>query len=136
MAVNLAKMGETKVTVPLILLGALLVFGWKAKDFTVGTLDEFFFSEAEASQLAEAVTKNTETLTNYIRRQDLRDVNSEIAGVTNQIQETQLWIEANGQNPIATARLQELVERKNKLEAKKACLLNDNIEDKSVCEEA
>lgn len=136
MSVDFSKLSQTRVTVPIALLLGLFWVGWNARDFTIETLDEFFFSEAEASQLAEAVKQNTDTITTYIKRQDLRIVNAEIADVTDQIIETQLWIEANGQNTIATARLQDLVERKNKLEAKKACLLNDNVTDKSTCDEA
>ena len=48
---------------------------------------------------------------------------------------TQLWIAANGENPIATARLTDLVQRSRALNDKKDCLLNDNVTDKSVCDD-
>ncbi len=136
MAINLAKLGETKVTVPLILIAAVAVGGYKAESFTVEVLDEFFFTDVAASELAKAVEDNTTVLYSYIQQQEIRDVNADIVLVANQIQETQLWIAANGENPIATARLGDLVTRQRQLNDKKACLLNESITDKSVCEDA
>lgn len=136
MALNYSKLAETKVTVPLILILAVAVGAYKAQDFTIEVLDEFFFTDVAASELAKAVEDNTDVLYSYIQKQEIRDVNSEIARVASQIQETQLWIAANGENPIATARLGDLVARQRQLVDKKACLLNDNISDKDVCEDA
>lgn len=136
MAINLAKLGETKVTVPLILIAAVAVAAYKAESFTVEVLDEFFFTDVAASELAKAVEENTDVLYSYIQQQEIRDVNADIVLVANQIQETQLWIAANGENPIATARLGDLVARQRQLQDKKACLLNEGITDKSVCEDA
>lgn len=134
-APDFSKLGETKITVPLILLAALVAFGWKARDFTVEGLDEFFFSEAQGQELAEAVKQNTIVLTDYIRRQEIRDVNDQLEQIGSQITETQLWIAANGENPIATARLGDLVQRRSELQEKKACLLNENITNKEVCDD-
>ncbi len=136
MAFDVSKLGETKVTVPLILILAVAVAAYKAESFTVEVLDEFFFTDVAASELAKAVEDNTDVLYSYIQKQEIRDVNSEIARVASQIQETQLWIAANGENPIATARLGDLVARQRQLNDKKACLLNEGITDKDVCEDA
>jgi len=136
MAINLAKLGETKVTVPLILIAAVAVAAYKAQSFTVEVLDEFFFTDVAAAELADAVQANTEVLYSYIQKQEIRDVNEQIVLVANQIQETQLWIAANGENPIATARLRDLVARQRQLDDKKDCLLNERITDKDVCEDA
>lgn len=136
MSLNFSKLGETKVTVPLILILAVAVAAYKAESFTVEVLDEFFFTDAAASELAKAVQDNTDVLYSYIQQQEIRDVNADIVLVANQIQETQLWIAANGENPIATARLGDLVTRQRQLNDKKACLLNERITDKSVCEDA
>lgn len=136
MALTLGKLGEQKVTVPLAVLVGLLVIGWQAKDFTIEGLDEFFFSEAQGEELAKAVKANTEVISAYIRRQEIRDVNEQIEAANSQIQETNLWIAANGDNPIATARLAELNTRLTRLTNKKSCLLNDNISDKAVCDDA
>ena len=136
MAINLSKLSETKVTVPLIMILAVAVGAYKAQDFTIDVLDEFFFTDAAAAELADAVQANTEVLYSYIKKQEIRDVKEQIVLVANQIQETQLWIAANGENPIATARLGDLVTRQRQLDDKKACLLNENITDKDVCEDA
>lgn len=132
-AVNLAKLSETKVTVPAILLITLVVFGWKAKDFTIEGLDEFFVSEAEGSQMVEQIEDLNENLTKYISKAEIREINNGIQEINAQVTETQLWIAANGANPIATARLGDLVARRDNLMATKACLLDDNIEDKDLC---
>ncbi len=136
MAINLSKLSETKVTVPLIMILAVAVGAYKAQDFTIDVLDEFFFTDAAAAELADAVQANTEVLYSYIKKQEIRDVKEQIVLVANQIQETNLWIAANGENPIATARLSDLVARQRQLDDKKDCLLNENITDKDVCEDA
>ncbi len=132
-ALNLAKLGETKVTVPLILIAAVALIGFKAQSFTVDVLDEFFFSEAQGQELADAVQENTQVLYEYIAKSEIREVNDAMREVNEQITETQLWIAANGTNPIATARLGDLVQRRDELKDTKACLLNDNIENKDNC---
>lgn len=134
MALNLSKLGDTKVTVPLILILAVAVAAYKAESFTVEVLDEFFFTDVAASELAKAVQDNTDVLSSYIQKQEIRDINAQIAQIGEQVTETQLWIAANGENSIATARLGDLVSRKRVLEEKKDCLLNDNITDKAVCD--
>lgn len=136
MAINLSKLSETKVTVPLIMILAVAVGAYKAQDFTIDVLDEFFFTDAAAAELADAVQANTEVLYSYIKKQEIRDVKEQIVLVANQIQETNLWIAANGENPIATARLSDLVARQRQLDDQKDCLLNENITDKDVCEDA
>ncbi len=133
MAMNFSKLGETKVTVPVILIVAVALIGFRAQSFTVGVLDEFFFTDAAAAELAQAVDANTEMLTKYIAKSEIREINNDIQTVTEQITETQLWIAANGSNAIATARLGDLVQRRDSLKETKACLLNDNIEDKDNC---
>jgi len=136
MALNYSKLAETKVTVPLILILAVAVGAYKAQSFTVEILDEFFFTDAAASELAKAVQDNTDVLSSYIQQQEIRNLNEQIAQIGEQITETQLWIAANGENPIATARLADLVSRRTQLQSTKACLLNESITDKSVCEDA
>ena len=130
---NLAKLGETKVTVPLILIAAVALIGFRAQSFTVDVLDEFFFSEAQGQELAQAVEKQGIMLYEYIAKSEIREVNDAMREVNEQITETQLWIAANGTNPIATARLGDLVQRRDELKDTKACLLNDNIENKDNC---
>ena len=135
MAMNFSKLGETKVTVPVILIVAVAVIGFRAQSFTVKVLDEFFFSEAQGQELAEAVQENTEVLYKFMSKSEIRDLNNEIREVNEQITETQLWIAANGANDIATARLSDLMRRRDELSETKACLLDDDIEDKDFCYE-
>lgn len=131
---NFSKLGETKVTVPLILILAVAVGAYKAESFTIALLDEVFFTDAAAADLVDAIEANTDVLSSYIQRQDIRDVNDQIEDIGDQITETQLWIAANETNPIATDRLTDLVKRRRRLEERKDCLLNDNIIDKGICD--
>jgi len=130
---NFAKLGEQKVTVPLALLVGLLVIGWQAKDFTIDGLDKFFISEAEGGQMTKQIEGLNETLTKYISKSEIRAINDDISAVNDKVTETQLWIAANGENTIATARLTDLVKRRNSLQETKDCLLNNNIDDKEIC---
>lgn len=129
----LTKLGETKVTVPIALLVGLLWVGWNARDFTVDGLDEFFISEAEGGEIAKQVEEIGTKLDSYIARDEIREINRQLEEVASQITETQLWIAANGENAIATARLGELVRKRDRLNSTKECLLNDNISDKENC---
>ena len=132
-ALNFAKLGEQKVTVPLILLAFLLYVGWEAKDFTIEGLDEFFISEAEGSEMASQISKTNELLVGYISKQEIKEINAAIRLIGDQITETQLWISANGANEIATARLGDLVARRAGLQATKTCLLDNDITNKDLC---
>ena len=133
MAMNFSKLGETKVTVPLILLVSLVWFGWNARDFTIEGLDKFFISEAEGGEMTKQINVLNETMTKFISKSEIRDINDKIQDANDQISDTQLWISANGSNQIARARLADLVKRRDALEATKACILNDNTTDKDNC---
>ncbi len=61
MAMNFAKLGEQKITVPAILLVFLVYMGWNARDFTIGGLDEFFISEAEGGEMTKQIEGLNET---------------------------------------------------------------------------
>lgn len=130
---NFSKLGEQKVTVPLILLVFLVVVGWNARDFTIEGLDKFFISEAEGGEMTKQINVLNETMTKFISKSEIRELNDQIRDAEDKISVTQLWISANGSNTIARDRLSELVTRRDALKATKACLLNDNIVNKDNC---
>lgn len=132
--IDVKKLGETRVTVPLALLAGLFWLGLNARELTIGSLDQVFFTDAAAGELTKAVERNTDALTAFIRRQEIRDVNEQLDDVAAQITATELWIAANGANAIASARMVELINRKSKLEEKRSCLLNASIENKELCD--
>lgn len=132
-AIKLDSLKEMKFTVPVTLLIGLVVIGWQAKDFTIGGLDEFFVSEAEGSEIVKQLEEIGDNLDSYISKAEIREINHGIEEVNAQITETQLWIAANGGNAIATARLGDLVRRRDSLQATKDCLLDNDILDKDLC---
>jgi hypothetical protein len=119
--------------VPVTLLVGLVVIGWQGKDFTIGYLDDFFLSEAQGSEIADQIEDLNENLKGYISKSEIREIQHEIEEVNAQITETQLWIAANGANDIATARLGDLVQRRDNLRETKECLLDESITDKDLC---
>lgn len=131
--IKLESLKEMKFTVPVTLLIGLFVIGWQAKDFTIEGLDDYFISEAEGGEMTQQIEQLNVNLTKYIEKSEIRAINDDIGAVNDQVTETQLWIAANGENQIATARLGDLVKRRDSLKETKECLLNDNIEDKEVC---
>jgi hypothetical protein len=131
--IKLESLKEMKFTVPVSLLIGLFVIGWQAKDFTIAGLDEFFVSEAEGSEMTKQIEELNENLVGYISKSEIREINNLIQEATTQITETQLWIAANGTNTIATARLGELVQRRDNLRETKVCLLDEDITDKDLC---
>jgi len=130
---NFARLGEQKVTVPAILLVFLLVVGWNARDFTIEGLDKFFVSEAEGGEMTKQINVLNETMTKFISKSEIQDLNDKIQAANDQISDTQLWVAANGTNEIARVRLKELIQRRDALMATKECLLNDNITNKDIC---
>lgn len=131
--IKLESLKEMKFTVPVSLLIGLFVIGWQAKDFTIAGLDEFFISEAEGSEMTKQIEELNENLVGYISKSEIREINNLIQEATTQITETQLWIAANGTNEIATARLGDLVQRRDNLRETKVCLLDEDITDKDLC---
>lgn len=131
--IKLESLKEMKFTVPVSLLIGLFVIGWQAKDFTIAGLDEFFISEAEGSEMTKQIEELNENLVSYISKSEIRELNHQIQEATEQITETQLWIAANGTNQIATARLGDLVTRRDNLRETKVCLLDEDMTDKDLC---
>jgi len=131
--IKLESLKEMKFTVPVSLLIGLFVIGWQAKDFTIEGLDAFFISEAEGSEIVEQLDKISDSLDSYISQSEIREINHQIQEVNAQVTETQLYIAANGNNDLATARLQELVARRDALRDTKDCLLDSNILEKELC---
>jgi len=131
--IKLESLKEMKFTVPVSLLIGLFVIGWQAKDFTIEGLDAFFVSEAEGSEIVEQLEDISDSLSSYISKSEIREINHQIQEVNAQVTETQLYIAANGNNDIAMARLQDLVARRDALKETKDCLLDDNITEKELC---
>jgi hypothetical protein len=131
--IKLDSLKEMKFTVPVSLLIGLFVIGWQAKDFTIEGLDAFFISEAEGTEIVEQLDKISDSLDSYISKSEIREINHQIQEVNAQVTETQLYIAANGNNDIATARLQDLVARRDALRETKDCLLDEDITNKELC---
>jgi uncharacterized membrane protein YebE (DUF533 family) len=83
--------------------------------------------------MVQQIEELNDTLVGYISKSEIREINNLIQEATTQITETQLWIAANGTNPIATARLGDLVTRRDNLRETKSCLLDDDMTDKDLC---
>ncbi len=131
--IKLESLKEMKFTVPVSLLIGLFVIGWQAKDFTIEGLDAFFVSEAEGSEIVEQLEDISDSLSSYISKSEIREINHQVQEVNAQVTETQLYIAANGNNDLATSRLQELVARRDALRETKACLLDESITEKELC---
>jgi hypothetical protein len=132
---------QLKVTVPIGLLIGILYVGYKADSISLALLDEVFFSEAQGQTISEKVdkigkevTELSETVQQFVKVDTIKELNRKIQDTEDQISETNIGIATNGESPAYAARLRDLSMRLDTLTEQKACLLNDNITNKELCD--
>lgn len=126
---DLANWRKSKVTVSLGTIAVCALLLWGAHEYTVYHLDGVFMSAAQAESLTEKVeqalqksTENSEQLLKFVHRIELSDAREQLDNLRGQLQETELWEAANGENEISQARKRDLRQRIDRQEDKVDCL--------------
>jgi len=128
--IDYEKVTKTKVTVPIILIVGLVVFGVKFNGLTVDYLDDFFITsvaaEEQYKELSEQLTANTKLITGHIRTYELNENAKDTRRVTDQIYNLELYVAANGENELAQTRKRDLQAELARLGRVRACILRNN----------
>ena len=127
--IDYSKLKETKVTLPLIGVLALLWFGWKFDGITVDYLDEFFLSKSLAEEQYTVITKQTtETrvlIVTHINEYKLNENAKSTANAADQLYNLELYVAANGASDLTTNRQRDLANTLARLGRQRACIIRN-----------
>ncbi len=130
---DIEKLTQRKVTVPVIMVIAFIALGWKFDHITVDYLDDFFMTKAVAEEQFESINKqlgaNASLITGHIRTYELNENAKQSQRVQDQIYELELYIAANGENDLTRTRNRDLAASLGRLGRVRACIIrNDDDE--------
>lgn len=134
--ITLETLKQTKVTLPLIMVVGLVVLGFKADNLTVSYLGEFFLEKAVAEeqyeQITQAVESNAKLITGHIRTYELNENARDTRAVQEKLSDLELYVAANGVNPIVTDRRAELQRELGRLGRVRACVIRNDPDENCI----
>ncbi len=134
--IDIEKLTQRKVTVPIVLLIGVLVLGWRADSLTVSYLGEFFLEKAVAEeqykQITEAVASNAKLITGHIRTYELNENARDTRRVQEKLSDLELYVAANGSNPIVTTRRTELQGELGRLGRVRAYIIRNDPDENCI----
>ncbi len=129
--IDYSKLKETKVTLPIIGVIGLLVFGWKFDGITVGYLEQFFLSKAVAEEQYTVITKQvTETrvlIVTHLNEYKLNENAKATANTSDQLYNLELFVSANGASDLTVNRQRDLANTLSKLGRQRACIIRNAV---------
>jgi len=127
--VDWAKLKETKVTLPVIAVVALVIFGVKFNAITVDYLDDFFLSKAVAEEqyavITEQVTETSTLVVTHINEYKLNENAKATRETADQVYMLELYIAANGDSDLTTTRKRDLTNALSRLGRQRACIIRN-----------
>lgn len=125
--VDYEKLTKTKVTLPIITIIGFVVVGMNINGWSVDYFDDFFITKVAAEEqykeLSEQLTANTKVITSHILSYELNENARDTRRVQEKLGDLDLYVAANGTNPIVTARRAELQAELGRLGRARACIL-------------
>lgn len=130
---DIEKFTQRKVTVPVIMVIAFVVFGWKFDHITVDYLDDFFMTKAVAEEqfkvISQQVGANATLISGHIRTYELNENAKSSTLVQDQIYMLELYISANGENDLTRTRQRDLAASLARLARVRACIVRNDDEE-------
>ena len=130
---DIEKLTQRKVTVPVIMVIGLVVLGWKFDGMTVDYLDDFFMTKAVAEEqfkvISEQVGANATLISGHIRTYELNENAKNHQLVQDQIYELQLYVSANGENDLTRTRQRDLDASLARLGRVRNCIVRNDDEE-------
>lgn len=127
--IDVEKLTQRKVTIPLIMIAGLFVMGWRMDGITVDYLDDFFILKAEAGEQFEKISKqveqNTLIIVAHVGEYKLNENASQIAIIENQIYELEFHVAENGESDLTRQRRQDLTSRLARLGRVRQCIVRN-----------
>ena len=128
--INIESLTQRRVTMPAILIVGLVVLGFRANNLTVGYLDEFFVTRAEADEHAEQITaqvaQTSKLLKSHIDEYQLNENAKAIRSIEDKLYELELFVEANEASDLTRNRQRDLSAELSRLGRVRACILRGN----------
>jgi len=125
--ISLEKLTQRKVTMPAILILGLVVLGFRADKLTIGYLDDFFVTRAEATEQFETITAQVSTnetlIKSHINEYQLNENAKALARVDDHIYDIKSFISVNGESKLTRDRERDLNAEKAKLNRVRKCIL-------------
>lgn len=129
-SIDIQKLTQRRVTVPLIMVVGLFVLGWKADHLTIGYLDDFFITNAVAEEqyreITEQLAANTKLITGHIRTYELNENAKDTRRTEDHIYDLDLYIAANGENQLTRTRKRDLSAELTRLKRVRACIVRND----------
>ena len=126
------KLKKTRVTVPVVALGFLILFGWQAYESVTGWHFSNFVSVAQAEDIGQQISKNTQAINEHIQIYEITEADKSITSLQDQLFELTQWVSVNGDTDITRQRKEELNRRLVKWQEFKACLVSEGVNCDSV----
>lgn len=127
--IDVQKLTQRKVTVPLIMVVGLVVIGFKADNITVAYLDDFFIRKAVAEEqyeeIKEQVAANATLITGHIRTYELNENADRSQTVQDKLYDLELYVAANGENELTRSRERDLRAELARLGRIRACIVRN-----------
>lgn len=129
-SIDLQKLTQRKVTMPLILIVGLVVLGWRSESLTIGFLDDYFILRVEAAEQYDAITaqvaSNAGLIKGHINEYKLNENAKALARVDDHIYDLKQFVSVSGVSQLTRNRERELDREKKRLNRVRACILRDD----------
>lgn len=145
--IDVSKYSDLKVTIPAVLLLGVFAIGWRVDHITADYIDNSlgFVTDAEATELSAKTRQEIEKLSSkidgitrtfdqYVRRQDVKEINTRIDSKEREIRNLEREIAEHGTNTVLRDQLVDARSVLNMLENEKRCLLDDRVLEKGNCD--
>ena len=127
---DIDKLTQRRVTMPLILVIGLVALGFRAESISVGYLGDFFITKANAEEQYKAITEqlasNTKVITTHILTYELNENARDTRAVQEKLSDLELYVAANGNNEIVEQRRSELQRELGRLGRVRACIIRND----------
>lgn len=132
--IDVEKLTQRKVTVPLVMLIGVLVLGWRMDGITVGYLDDFFITKVEASEqfstISKQVQENQTLIVAHVGEYKLNENAKALRAAQDALFELEFHVEQNGESDLTRARKRSLNAEVQRLGRVRACIItNQHISD-------
>jgi len=123
------KLKETKVTLPVIGIIALVIVGFKINGWTVDYFGQFFLSKAVAEEqytvITEQVTETRTLIVTHLNEYKLNENAKATAKTADQLYNLELYVAANGDSDLTNTRKRDLGSTLSRLGRQRACIIRN-----------
>lgn len=132
--IDVQKLTQRKVTIPLIMVVGILILGWRADGITVDYLDDFFILKSEASEqfekISEQVKQNSELIIQHVGEYKLNENAKAMSRIQDALFELKFHVTENGESNLTRERKRSLDSQLARLGRVRACIVsNQHISD-------